>query len=688
MAGGQAEQRGGLAVSVTPVQRVVELLGDLRTQLEDELIEEGDVFHEFFDFAESQDESLKEQIDDSNSGISDNDAGLNKTKAKIAALEESIAKLTKKQQTKEQELVDTTNAYNEEKKRLDAELADLRDALRGLGAAIRSLQEGKTAFLSTSAKAVIEQNLALAEALGIAATKARSALLQLQGPGDYQYHSQDIIEILKMLTDEFEENESSTANELSERTNAFEMTEESLKKEIKDTIEALKKASEELDNQNISKGSHEYNLVELNKNLDFDSAFLKDLRAQYGAKKKQWAQREQMRKDEIAAITQAMKSLETTREKDESANARTFLVQESADGSSVKMRGVRMHRRVEESDVGISFLQETLATHENTARFLTEEARRLRSPSLLSMAEQVKGPFEKVKRLIQNLIERLLAEAAAEATNQGQCETEVAKATMERDARAEDVNNVNAKLAALESTKLELESALETLESEIAELKSNLDTETKNREKDHEINTTTLEDARTGLAALDDAIKVLKTFYKGTYGVGGADTATVFAQATPLQEVDEYAEVAKTKGAYQGAQDRASGIFGLLEVIRTDFVRTIKVTERDEKENQAAYVVYRRENKVETKMKETQEANKTKDLELTDSDIATSHTELDDNLELMGTALKRLQELWPMCVLVDMPWEERKAKIEGEIEALKTACKQLSPDGSGCPELA
>ena len=51
---------------------------------------------------------------------------------------------------------------------------------------------------------------------------------------------------------------------------------------------------------------------------------------------------------------------------------------------------------------------------------LRDEGKRLSSTVLISLAMKVQAdPFVKVKKLIQQLIERLIAESAAEATKKG-----------------------------------------------------------------------------------------------------------------------------------------------------------------------------------------------------------------------------------------------------------------------------
>merc|ERR1719482_1953938 len=124
-------------------------------------------------------------------------------------------------------------------------------------------------------------------------------------------------------------------------------------------------------------------------------------------------------------------------------------------------------------------------------------------------------PFAKVKGLIQKLIERLLSEAAAEATHKGWCDTEIGKAEKDREYRHGDMETLNAEITTLE--------------------------------------------------ALKEAIKVLNDFYRK------AGRNKVLLQASPVdQDMGAEGVDGSAKGAYKGNQAQGAGIIGMLETIKSD----------------------------------------------------------------------------------------------------------------------
>jgi len=186
-------------------------------------------------------------------------------------------------------------------------------------------------------------------------------------------------------------------------------------------------------------------------------------------------------------------------------------------------------------------------------------------------------PFVKVKELIQKLIERLVHESTQEATKKGFCDLELSKAEKNRNHRWADVQRLNAELASLEAKQDSLEEELGELSDALTQLNSNLEEATELRTESKDENLQTLKDAKEGLEAVSEALLVLKVFYKR------AAKAKVLLQASPVDEDDPGAEA----GAYKGAQQKSNAVIGLLEVIVSDYERTIKNTSAEEEKEAA-----------------------------------------------------------------------------------------------------
>jgi len=442
-------------------------------------------------------------------------------------------------------------------------------------------------------------------------------------------------------------------------------------------------------------------LVTAEAQLKDDQLYLKDLTERCEVKAKEWDQRSQMRADEITALTKALEIIEGGAKDVEAAR---LLLQEETDGSSsssssdAKAKTISDHRALdvvddEVGDLGLAFLQERGTIRAQAMKFLhkaedvsatslefrkrrvlqslAQKGRKMDSALLMATALRLgPDPFKKVKGLIQSLIEKLLQEMADEAGHKGFCDTEMGKAKTSRDFELERTQKLSAELEKLEVTKSTLEQNIETLTKELAQLNEALEKATKMRADEKESNAQTIKDSTEGLAAIKEAMQVLKDFYK-------AAAKAMFLQfkASPIDEGAGTGELAG--GSYQGNQAQGANIIAMLEVIASDFARSIKETGEADDAAHRTFVSFDRESKGSISSKETGKAQAETDLKETKMAIEEGMANLEGSQKLLDDALKALEELNPACVDTGMSYEERVAKREEEIEALKTALCQL-----------
>merc|ERR1719247_3686329 len=190
----------------------------------------------------------------------------------------------------------------------------------------------------------------------------------------------------------------------------------------------------------------------------------------------------------------------------------------------------------------------------------------LKSTLLTSLATKIAAdPFAKIKKLIQELIERLLTEAANEANQKGWCDKATADATQKRTYASDKIASANAKMAKLAALSDKLGEEIATLTDEIKALKDSQAEAEKNRSDEKAENANTVKEADAGLAAVKMAIDILDKFYKTS---AKAEVDLSLAQG-PLDDAPDAGF--KNGEAYQGAQAESGGIIGMLEVIQSDF---------------------------------------------------------------------------------------------------------------------
>lgn len=297
---------------------------------------------------------------------------------------------------------------------------------------------------------------------------------------------------------------------------------------------------------------------------------------------------------------------------------------------------------------------------------LRTESTRLSSKLLASLAVQVASdPFAKVKKLIQELIERLLQEAADEANHKGWCDKETSAAEQARTYNSEEIMELNGRLATNEAIRDKLAEEIAVLEEDIAKLKDELAKATKMRQDEKEENAATIKEAEEGLDAVKMAIEVLSKFYNKA-----KDAKVEFTQGPADEMPDSGFESGE---AYTGKQAASGGILGMLDVILSDFKRTIRETTAEEAKAAQEFLEYERKTKISINTKTLALEAKQSEFDAISSQIDSDMEGLRSAQELLDQAITELIELHKACVDTGMSYAERAALREQEIEALKKA---------------
>merc|ERR1719174_1712870 len=574
--------------------------------------------------------------------------------------------------------------------------------------AVNTLKSSRPASLM-SLKSVIKtirQAAFMGDAMGHSPKNQQvlAALLQ-QTPEvpmeDFTFHSEEIISMIEGLVSDFKTKFSEVKIEETKAVSDFDLqlqadTDEraAAAKELKDTNELKAEKMEA-----IAASSKE--LTETSATLTDDQNYLKDLTEKCNAKSKEWDQRSQMRQDELTALTTALTivkegvatkttektvrlvqsaakvsphSIVTEDSSTEEADTEDDAVDELSfeDLAFVQLSSPRAKLSLVATGAK-KFLQPD-SSRDRVIALLKAKSSQLDSPVLAALATKAAAdPFVKIKKLIQELIERLLQEAADEANHKGWCDKEFGKAKQSRQYKAEAVKTLNENLAKSEALRDKLTEEIAILTKEIDELEAALSKTTKERNDESAENAATVSEAQEGQAAVEQAIGVLEKFYKT------AAKAEVLVQVSSKQVPDM--PDAGFSGANKGSQSASTGILGMLDVIKSDFVRTIKETEKAEKAAAKEFMEFETTTKVSLGTKKVSKSAKEGELTETESSIDEDNTSLTEEQSLLDKAIQEIVELQPACVDTGMSYEERVAKREQEIEALKEALCTLDKEG-------
>merc|ERR1719421_410780 len=681
------------ATDVTPVEKVVQMIRDLQTQVQDEGTKEATTYDKFACFCKSKTDEKTDAIETGETAVETITANLGTLTAKRDTLDGEIQTLNDEIAGYEEQLKTASGLRADEKKAFEGNLLDMTKAISALERAIETLKASKSLM---SVKTEVRKSLLLADALDILPKplkehKVVMMLLSAHQPdvpvSDYDFHSGDIVSTLEGLLNTFRTSKVDLENDDASAQSSYDMSKQAKLDVLKTAQTSLAAAQKDRAKTTDKIAVANQDLTETNAILNDDRVYLKDLTSKCETKAKEWDQRSAMRADELAAITQALAVLESTvaskagvtgaggRGK---APVTTALTEDATsdddedDDDDVVFVQLKKARRASSPDS-----DEQSALRERLVALLKAQGAKLKSPALSTLAMKVQAdPFVKIKGLIQELIERLLQEEADEADKKGWCDKEIAAAKKDRDYRLRDVQDLHGELESLNARHGTLSETKAKLEEEIATLNADLATQTSNRAEEKAENEQTVKDAEEGEAAVDQAIEILGHFY------GAAAKATVLSQQP---SVDDEAPDAGFEGAYTGSQSASTGILGMLDVIKGDFARTIKETTAAEDQAQRDFIEFERETKMSITTKTT--AKEATDRELTEAadDLSTAGDELRTQQGLLDAAVETWEKLIPGCVAdPGMSYEERVQRRNAEVQALKDAYCILSNEDAGC----
>jgi len=686
------------------VSKVITLLQDLKAEVEQEGKDEASQYDSFACFCKT---TTMEKSSSITTGRDTIDTLSTSIQEKTALKENKETELKERKQDAEawnKELTETQARFEKARAEYEATAADLSKAISSLDNAVSAMEASKPVSL-VGVREVVERMLASTRSLGVisdAKRKAATQMLQAKvDPADptYQYKSQGIIDTLTGLLKDFRAEKDELETEWGKAKTNFEDTISNLEEKIRLNGEAMDLLEGDIETLRVDIATARGDLVSAEALLKDDQLYLKDLTQMCEDRAKDWDQRSQTRADEIAALTEALDVLQSrVSGLDTEVNKRALLQAGMAKAAqAAKLATVAKHQpgaapsfvqlvsdgrgndgRVSKLRGAHAASLAAKAKQEKVVAFLGQEGQRLGSMALSTLAMHLsEDPFGEVKKLIQKLIERLLAESTSEATKKGFCDKEVSKAQEERDFRLADTQKLDIEIKGLQLKQDELESEIDLLTGEITNLQTNLDTATEDRGEEKKINLETIKKAKEGLAAVQEAIRILKAFYKQ------AGKAQSFAQYSP---VSDDTSGPGFEGAYAGKQERSKGVIGLLEVIAGDFDRTARHTDVAEKKAHEEFVEFDRTSRADISGKETKVKLDEEDLETTKNTIEQKMDDLRTQQKLLDGALRRLRDLKPTCIDTGMSYEDRVAKRQEEIDALKRALCILDTNGveTGC----
>jgi len=636
------------ASAVTPVQKVIQLLSGMLEKAKKEKHEEQVVFAASRQFCGDNEEQKKSAIKEEEQTIVGLSAMIRKDRADAAHLLKLIGFLDKDKDVWSGDIKAGTKVRGIEKNDYDAMHQDYSESIDALQRAVALVKKQthdrrqKGAF--TQVEALKNMNL-----IPEHARKAIDLFLQ-QGDEEfalgggapeangYEFQSNGILQMFDKLQDKFIDERTNLEKKEANAKNAYGLLMQQLKAEIVQAVKdkhgkqlsRSKKLQMKADSKGDRKQEQGINLV--------DEKFLRDLKAACEMKSSDFEARQQLRAGEISAIE---KTLEILGSGAVSGNAKKHLP-----GMLQKATSLGQFRT--NTNTGMQ---------DHVVDFLRARATKVHSRVLSAIAQKVSAsPFAKVKKMIKDLVVRLMEEANEEAEHKGWCDTELTTNAQTRKEKSSAVESLQAEIDQLQASIAKLTEGVQDLSEAVASLDKAMAEATKLRTKEKATNTETINDSQEAQTAIAQALTVLKEFY------AKAGEATAFAQIAP----------------YKGMQSENGGVVGMMEVIESDFARLESETKASEATGQKEYDVFMTDSKVDKASKATAADHKAAKKQGEAQALIQKKNDLEGTQKELSASLAYFDKLRPSCVDSGSSYEDRVARRKEEVESLQEALKVMN----------
>jgi len=332
-----------------------------------------------------------------------------------------------------------------------------------------------------------------------------------------------------------------------------------------------------------------------------------------------------------------------------------------------------------------SFLQKRITKQSNRlVKFLKNRAYKLHSSILMSLSTEAvavesKDVFVKVRGLIKDMIVRLKDQSKAEATQKAVCDKAMKEAVKDRDDANSGMQKDTANIERCQARIAELKKEILETGQEIADTKKEKKEATENYNAEKKQNKASRATSQEGLDSIKTAIRTLKKFYGSKGKSGFIQQPIKDSEGNDVEDVMPDAEDEE----YRGSGEASTGIFGLLDVISTDYRRTRDELDATMEDNEKEYNTF--VEKADKHIKELVKTKKEAEQDKIDqeNELGDNQTNLGSHQKLYKATVKELEEnLKPMCVDNEVSHEEKVKRREQEVESLKEALQILRDIGS------
>jgi len=645
------------AQSVTPIQKVLQMMADMKTKAQEDKKAEVQIFNQFTTFCKNTIRDKGYAIKDGTASMSKLSADIEDYNAKAAALSREIRTLDEANDDHEHEKALAKEVRDKAHRDYQVTHSDYQASLDDMAIGIQNLKKMMATTSAASAASSFIQHMASKPHLPSSARKVLASFLATRSEIDeeqpeaeaFESQSDPTIGMMNDLSAKMADEKLDLEREEMNAEHSYEMLAQSLDNQIaSDTEQRNNKASTMKQMERKAAGAQSDFSNAKRTNAE-DEKYSADLTVMCEEKSSDFESRQKVRAEELEAIDKAMEIIGGQAV----AGAGTKHLPQLVQKSKLYMSLVHLRSNVQKPGQSAA------------ASFLQAQGRLLQSRALSALASRISAdPFVKVRKMISDMLLKLEQEANEEAEHKGWCDTEIGSNQQTRDAKTTKVEILTAQIDELTAASQKLTTEIADLNKEIAEIDAAVAEATQIRQTEKKKNAATIADAGSAISAVEQATSTLKDFY------AKAAHATALVQGLAKGPADDVPATFDEPFTGTGGE---GGILGMLEVILSDFQRLESETTQNEASAGKEYEQFGADSAEDRETKRKSAHHKGNEKSKVEHDTHLAKKDIGVTQKELTAANEYYEKLKPSCVDAGVSYEDRVKQREEEIDSLKEA---------------
>jgi len=631
-----------------PVAKVLSMISDLQATI----TKEGEVakaeYEKFSEWCEDRARNLGFEIKTATSESDNLKASIAEESATIAALAAKSEQLSAQIATREADLKAATEIRAKEVADFTAENKELVETIDMLHRATGILEremKGGASMLQANAGNLAQAFAVMVQASAISSSDAARLTAFVQdsqkahdsdeedaagAPAAQVYgsHSGDIVQTLQDLTAKAEGQLESARNTETANKHNFETLKQSLEDELKFANADLRTAKAGIAASSERKATATGDLSSTTKDIAADMHSKASLHQDCMTKASTFEAETRSRNEELKAMAEAKRVI--TEATSPAALSQMSLIQVARSSSNAdQTQAVHLVR--------------DLARQEGSAALAQLASR-------MSSAMHSQDPFGKIKGLISDMIDKLEAEAGADATHKAYCDKELSETNTKKAEKTNEIKKLSTRIDRMSAESAQLKEQVASLQSALAKLAKSQAEMDRMRQEENAAFKASKAELNKAITGIKLALKILNDYY------------------------------ATDGKAHVAAEGASSGIISLLEVCEADFSKNLAQITSDEEVAAMEYDQVSKDNEVEKNAKQQDVRYKLKEAKYLDKFSGELIADRSGVQAELDAVLEYLSKIESECIEKAETYATRKERREKELAGLKTALTVLESE--------